>query len=842
MPGLCAAELPYTIGPEPAWAEPMPLPEVAEPPVDQIGNGMHVLLCDEQTRVAPREVYGQYARKILTETGVQQGSEITIGVDPAYQTLELHKVEILREGEWQQRLTPAIVSVFQRETDMERYMLDGRLTVVIRLTDVRPGDVLRYSFTARGMNPVMKDHFFTTFYVNRGYPLARLRERVWAPRGMPLQVRNHGTDLTYTEKEVGDAVLYEWSASDLPPVEGEIDVPQWVTVYPRVEVSNMGSWKEVVDWALPLYDFTLPLSPALAAEVEKLKGLSDQDKVRSALRVAQDHVRYFGTETGEYSHKPREPSEVYAQRLGDCKEKALLLCTMLRQLGIEADPVLVSFSWGRGVENSLPTPYAFDHVIIAASVQGETYFLDPTSSYQRGPLRILPLTKFERGLVIRDGVTQLSEIPLSPEAAGKAVVEETLELPDMENAEPAIFKVHTTFSGKAAERQREQIATTSRAQLQKSFCEFYERIFPGVKEAQPMRMVDHEERNVLETWEEYRVPKIWKPNKDKHGVKVTVYPREIARYLETEGLINRRHPLQLFHPLEIETITKVRFPEDWKITPEITREKNKYFDFSQEIAGSGRDATVSTRYKTLRDHVPLQDLEKYSTAAETVYGSLGYVFTYDKGAGESVGFLQRILGLWPMLLTTIAFLYVGFIVSLGLWLIARNQPKAHCPSGTRHLDGLSGWLALVGVGIFLSPFAYLWSLIQLFLPFFQNSNLWGHFTQNGGAFYSPFWMPLFLFECAANSVLIALCLLQIVLFLKKRRIFPVFFSALTVLAVTAAIIDQCLLGLIPREILTTEMQAESQQSVVALWRSLISAAIWIPYMFCSRRARATFRR
>ena len=39
---------------------------------------------------------------------------------------------------------------------------------------------------------------------------------------------------------------------------------------------------------------------------------------------------------------PSAPDAVYARRWGDCKEKALLMVTMLRALGIEASPALVN--------------------------------------------------------------------------------------------------------------------------------------------------------------------------------------------------------------------------------------------------------------------------------------------------------------------------------------------------------------------------------------------------------------------------------------------------------------------------------------------------------------------
>ena len=53
----------------------------------------------------------------------------------------------------------------------------------------------------------------------------------------------------------------------------------------------------------------------------------------------QDEVRYLGLENGISAYKPSSPNKVYNQRFGDCKDKSLLLVTMLNQMNIEAYPV-----------------------------------------------------------------------------------------------------------------------------------------------------------------------------------------------------------------------------------------------------------------------------------------------------------------------------------------------------------------------------------------------------------------------------------------------------------------------------------------------------------------------
>ena len=49
-------------------------------------------------------------------------------------------------------------------------------------------------------------------------------------------------------------------------------------------------------------------------------------------------MRYLGFELGTGAYAARPPDEVYARRFGDCKDKSLLLATMLRELGVEVVP------------------------------------------------------------------------------------------------------------------------------------------------------------------------------------------------------------------------------------------------------------------------------------------------------------------------------------------------------------------------------------------------------------------------------------------------------------------------------------------------------------------------
>ena len=114
---------------------------------------------------------------------------------------------------------------------------------------------------------------------------------------------------------------------------------------------------------------------------------------------------------------------VFARRFGDCKDKSLLFVTILHALGIEAYPVLVNATLGRGIWDWQPSVSAFDHCIAVVLCRGQTYWLDPTLNYQRGPLAAHYLPGYGCGLVI------------SPQTTGLAIIPQTTGLPQTTTTE-----------------------------------------------------------------------------------------------------------------------------------------------------------------------------------------------------------------------------------------------------------------------------------------------------------------------------------------------------------------------------------------------------------------------
>jgi len=145
--------------------------------------------------------------------------------------------------------------------------------------------------------------------------------------------------------------------------------------------------------------------------VEKLtQGKSSRtEKEQAILSFLDGNIRYTGIEFGENNIVPHSAAETLAHKYGDCKDKALLLVSMLRAAGIPAYMALLNTDRGIGVLPDLPGMSMFNHAIVLAPGDPDQW-IDPTDEYARmGQLPIVD--QGQLALVVRAGTQTLVRTP-----------------------------------------------------------------------------------------------------------------------------------------------------------------------------------------------------------------------------------------------------------------------------------------------------------------------------------------------------------------------------------------------------------------------------------------------
>lgn len=190
-------------------------------------------------------------------------------------------------------------------------------------------------------------------------------------------------------------------------------VPSDVVVFPEIELSTGESWRQVAAEYSRLTEDKVRTADVqnLLAKVN-LKAPDRLERIRRIVSVLHKNVRYTGIEFGESSLIPQFPVETVQRRYGDCKDKALLLVTMLRAAGIPAKLALLDAGPGRDINRNLPGMGMFDHAIVFIPAAGDDPELWVDATAQLVQVGTLPWMDYGRwALIIADDTQSLKQIP-----------------------------------------------------------------------------------------------------------------------------------------------------------------------------------------------------------------------------------------------------------------------------------------------------------------------------------------------------------------------------------------------------------------------------------------------
>ncbi|MGC1270037.1 MAG: DUF3857 domain-containing protein [Croceibacterium sp.] len=377
-PAMAGEDVRYE--PAPTWIAPATLP--APRP------GPPLVLYDDQRRIEDGRLWSYVDRAIRVDNPQMVTGAGTLQAQwlPDKGDLIVHRVSILRGGQEVDVLAGgARFEILRRELQLEQRVVDGSLTATLAVPGLRVGDVLRVSYSVTLSDQALDREVQTTaFLPAKPFEAGSARVRLSWPQGSDVRWRaSRGIDLGQPVTADGFSTLeVKLPLAELPEMPG--DAPVRYQMPGLLQASTFADWPEVSRVMAPLFatSGTVERGGPIAAEVARIRADNNGQlqQAVAALRVVQDQVSYFlnGMQGGNYI--PQSPAETWDKRYGDCKAKALLLLAMLRELGIEAEAVVVASQTGDAVPVTLPQPGAFDHVIVRAVIAGKEYWLDGTSS------------------------------------------------------------------------------------------------------------------------------------------------------------------------------------------------------------------------------------------------------------------------------------------------------------------------------------------------------------------------------------------------------------------------------------------------------------------------------
>jgi hypothetical protein len=480
VPAFAANQPAY--GPPPAWVDVAAIPP---PPSDEGAPAVQVLLDDHQARLDPTgdTFYSRRVIRILKPEGLTGVKSISVVWNPDTESVTFHTVKIIRDGKTIDLLEdPKAMLVLRREANLEQASLDGRITASRQIDGLQTGDILDFAVTRTHADPVLQGHSFDAERLNFAGVVGRYRAVVSWPKGETLQWKTTPGfgDPTVGAKD-GRTVLTLDQTNALAP-KAPVGAPLRFRRVGQLQATSFQSWNEISKLMAPLYAKASQVSATspIKAEADAIAARTKDPKERAlaALQLVEDKTRYFFLGMGEGGYVPANADDTWTRRFGDCKAKTALLLALLKNLGLDAEPVLVSLGGGDGINELPPSLAAFNHVLVRVKVKDQSYWLDGTRTGDRNAQAMLP-PQHKWGLPVR-----------AQGAALEAIVEPQINVPTVDTLlrldaskgldAKAAAHITVTFSGVFANSARATLARTPKADFERTFRQQFSNVAGGL--------------------------------------------------------------------------------------------------------------------------------------------------------------------------------------------------------------------------------------------------------------------------------------------------------------------------------------------------------------------------
>jgi transglutaminase-like putative cysteine protease len=251
------------------------------------------------------------------------------------------------------------------------------------MPNVVKGSTIEYEYTIFNKYGPIKGEYFDTVNLYSAGPFRHIVITLDAPDSIQLYFKNMNTRRDPEITRAKARTIYKWEFKDDDIYDEnlarEAYTPAVIEFLPITVISTMKDWSEFSAWYWKEFSKNIVSSEDIRSEVLRITGDKKilEDKIMAVARYLYDNYRYVAMNLNEHNYEPHPANEVFKNKFGDCKDQTALLITMLKEMGIEAYPVLVCGQTQGNPAGLLPSPAAFDHLIAGVNMGNKIYFIDP---------------------------------------------------------------------------------------------------------------------------------------------------------------------------------------------------------------------------------------------------------------------------------------------------------------------------------------------------------------------------------------------------------------------------------------------------------------------------------
>ena len=364
--------------------------------------------------------------KIINKKGIKKYSSLTFPFSKKNQKLKVYYIKIIQPNGNIIHINTNLLKTVTAPFNPEAPIFSNQLLKTIQLPGLIKGSIIDYKYRTVVIKPYMKNNFFTEDYFGGLSPLKKSVYKLTIPKGLYYRYAGYGLKEKpeIIKNSLNTTLIWSiWNRKKITPEEMG---PGESFIVPHVMISSVKSWNKVALWYAHLTkDIIKPgveLNNYIGSLINSKK--TKLEKIKAIYNFTAKKIRYVGYEFGINGYKPSNVNSIFKNRLGDCKDHATLFSSMLKQIGVNAYPVLIPTTEIPDMNPNIPTPFVFDHEITAIKLKsGKFMFADTTSNVTTfGDLP--PMDQGRNVLILVNGKGITAKTPIFPPSKNSISVKE----------------------------------------------------------------------------------------------------------------------------------------------------------------------------------------------------------------------------------------------------------------------------------------------------------------------------------------------------------------------------------------------------------------------------------
>ncbi len=566
----------YSFDVIPDWVNEIEIPRESTISKYDIISGYYLTLVDYQIHLEKEATFYHEVRNVISYSGITNASQISVTYDTSYQEFKIHHLYIWRKGEKIDRTNDLSLEIINNEVNLYQGIYLGRITAYDILNDIRKDDLIDFAYTIVGDNPIFNREKYLLIPLEMMNPIDLYSVRVLYPKEKDNKYECiNCNDVNFSSSVVNNYRHIDIRQEAVKAMEYEENMPRWTLPNKYFILSSLHSWKQVNEWAQEV--FTLNEKSELDHVFDEIFNGKEypDEKIDKIINFVQDDIRYMGIESGIGSIKPFPPEQVVNQRFGDCKDKSLLLVSLLKKIGIEkAYPVLVNTIMQHDVDKLYPSNEVFNHCIVRFDYKDTSYWVDPSITQQGGNFRNLYNYDYGKVLIIGLPSDTLDDmLPLEVKSSIDILEEITIK----SFTEPGTLNITSNRYGKDADQRRAQLEYYTTKDLTDNVIKDQKLLFPVVNLTEKLKISDDLENNCFRLIYNFEIDDFWVDGDKSNNEAAKGYwtfkfePLILYQYLGETACEDRKYDLEIFYPLNLNYRVIFHLPkeiliaDDWEI-------------------------------------------------------------------------------------------------------------------------------------------------------------------------------------------------------------------------------------------------------------------------------------